>query len=624
MLATWRWAIFLCALIMGHHVINASQLYQQQVNFARALREREARETREQSANHLSRRSFVASHRNSTSGIARHVQAQKRFIFTLIFIVSVVTAVAATTVETIYDLAGCCGLQYKSLCNFEEKFNTQKREIETRAKNLDDRIEKAIKTRDNIDEFYNALQRSGEEVERIVSLQEEILEAMDPRLRMGMTKKIRLLEEQAENATNGIEEMTLNNVENNVDATQRTLKLVMSWTAGVGVLGLELITTKAYKAYKIGKIYKVLKAKHAAKLFQATKAQKLLGFTSDGAKTFLKATAVSRFGAKSAKMLKFAKFFKVGGAVLSAIGIVFDIYNIVNTFVQCDRKSDEAAQSLRDFEKARRDLTKTENDLKEFTQTLRAAFLQQVQPDAHNQLLHNALNGVKNIISGMDQTVTRTWDYKACQNKIPSLVNNLGDLSSLEQLPSLTAQITDVTDSCMKTLQFMMACYLGKMKMITEVINGCREGADTFENLYKATLLPYSSYLCVDNNGRPYATKDDVKESLKRAAADEGFDLECRANSATVRATVCLNKDMGKTAAQISVMSSVNLSSRAVTRIMNKCPAQGTDTVVLSPKQVKEICDYKRMELPMEDILMLVEAGIDKATVENLECPGME
>ncbi|XP_048578030.1 uncharacterized protein LOC116616983 [Nematostella vectensis] len=256
MRTTWRWALFLCALVMGHHVINASQLYQQHVNFARALRERESeQELREHYERHFSRRSVAAPHRNSTSGIARHAQAQKRFIFTLIFIVATVTTIAATVVETIYDLdlAGCCGLGFSSLCGFEERFNREKAAIKDRATKADAAIKEAISKRDTIDAFYEALQLSGTEVERIVAIQEEIIGTMDPRLKEGMTKKIRVLEEQSESSTKGIDQMTLGDVEKNVDATQRTVKLVMSWTTGVGILGLELITTKAYKAYKIGK-----------------------------------------------------------------------------------------------------------------------------------------------------------------------------------------------------------------------------------------------------------------------------------------------------------------------------------------------------------------------------------
>lgn len=49
--------------------------------------------------------------------------------------------VAATAVETIYDIAGCCGLSYDYLCTYESNFNKKKTDIRTESELVDQRLE---------------------------------------------------------------------------------------------------------------------------------------------------------------------------------------------------------------------------------------------------------------------------------------------------------------------------------------------------------------------------------------------------------------------------------------------------------------------------------------------------
>ncbi|XP_032241057.2 uncharacterized protein LOC5515470 isoform X1 [Nematostella vectensis] len=524
--STWRWALFICGLVLNQQMITATHLYHDHVTMTRALRRYQDREELE---NDQFDDEEMASYRNSTSGVSRHAKAQKRFFFLALFIVSLVVTVVTTVVETVHDIAGCCGLSFKDLCNFEKRFDNRKKAVTDQSKELDKKIQEGLDEKNALEKLGDALQTTWNEIERIVTLQREILKAVNPRVYVALKNRIDDIKNK-----NKLELMSISDIDKKLSPLEQGLKQSISWGMGVAAPMVGKLASSALKHVKIGKIYKSLKAPKASSIFNAgTKAQKMMGFSDETAKGFLKATAKARFAATGSKAMKLMKLMKGAGAVMSIVSIGMDMYSMISTLVECGRKEGKARAAMGEVKKAEDDVTKNERKFQEFKTELRTFETKTLLPQVRNVEFKNALDGVKSVIGCLDRTVKRDWDVSGCLQKFDIVKNTLDESSGHKVI---TAKLNDLTSSCLKKLKYTLECKLNKVKMIKHVEDGCMEGEKTFDELFQDAALLYNanSEKCTNIRGEPYTTKAELKRLIERSAAMKSYDADCRKNGQTL------------------------------------------------------------------------------------------
>ncbi|XP_032218732.1 uncharacterized protein LOC5518281 [Nematostella vectensis] len=600
--STWRWALLFCGLVLNQQVITASHLHHDHVTMTRALR-------RYQDKEDLGGDRFddgaMPSYRNSTSGISRHTKAHKRFFFLTLFIVSLIVTVVATTVETIYDIAGCCGLGFKSLCNFEKDFDNRKKAVTARSKALDTKIKAGLKTKEEMEKVGNSLQATGKHIDRIITLQNEILDATNPKLREALKKKIDKIKNE-----NDLDGMELGVIDQKLAPLQQALKQSMSWGLGVGVPVVEKITTSALKHAKITKIYKSLKVPKASSIFNGgSKAQKMLGFSDDAAKTFLKTTAKARFAATGTKAMKFMKLMKGAGAVMSIVSIGLDLYSLISTFVECGRKQSQARDAMAKVEKAESDLTLDEQKFAQFEIELKKYDRDNLMPQVRKTELQDALDGVKSVFEYLDKTVKRNWSVQECVDKIDSVKNIL---KTSNDHSVISSQLDDMNSNCLQKLEYTLTCKLDKVKIIKHVEDGCMAGSKTFSELFTeaSNMFNGNSAECKNKHGQPYTSKDELKGMIGKSAQTKKYNPDCKMNDKTLQLLICAKKGKGVS----SLVEEFKISASNVEEILKECNND------LSRKQMIEICQFRSYELSDEEIPPLVQ-GVTLAQIKKVTCP---
>ncbi|XP_048584720.1 uncharacterized protein LOC116617804 [Nematostella vectensis] len=622
--SSWRWALFICCLVTNHYLICATLAYPDpeiQATIARYYREKYGDHfDYEEDDSPKASEGSTSPHRNGTSGLARHSKAQKKFFFSLfLLIVSVVTAVVATTVETIYDIKGCCGLVgYKYLCNFENKFKNRKEDIVDRSKKVDEGVKKALGFKSGMEELAKDIGKMWSRLEEILSLQKQILKTIDPKIDEALNMKIKAIKQEAD-----VDSLTLNKLDQATNPTIRNLNIAGSWIFGPGLSGIDLMSRKAWERIKTGKIFKSLKADYATKLFKAapTRVQNLLGFTDDVAKGFLKTTAISRFGVKSVKAMKFMKVLKGAGPALTIVSIGFDLYNLISTLVGCSKKVGQAKDAMAKLDNAEKDLSSNERDLRELFDELIDYRNNYLIPNIRSEGLQRALEGVWEIINGIQRSV-KTWDARGCVRRIPQYKRILKYSNSSQ---SISTAINEFTNGCLKKLTYTMSCRLRTLRMIRQVIDRCQAGKH-ISRLYEEAVTTHNanSAECLNHHGEPYTSKDDVKASLRKAARAQGFSAQCRLNRLSVQMYICKNKAT-QSAEQIAqgLKTEMNLSVSEPERIqviMDACKDDPSSQ--LESVKIQSICEWKRSEISDADI-----AELEKVTEEQVnavKCPGMD
>jgi hypothetical protein len=162
--------------------------------------------------------------------------------------------------------------------------------------------------------------------------------------------------------------------------------------------------------------------------------------------------------------------------------------------------------------------------------------------------------------------------------------------------------------------------YSFRSLLFPQIVNGCKEGNDEFEELYKQGMAQQRSTIdkCIQE-GEPYAPKEDYQKTLEEFSNERNFTIPCKMNSVVFKEEVCDERNKGKSAAEIAGSPNINLSESQIEKIFEKCK-QGDD--FLSASQISDICDLKSMCETTQDIVESL--GVSEDKVEKLSCSGLE
>ncbi|KXJ22307.1 hypothetical protein AC249_AIPGENE21165 [Exaiptasia diaphana] len=187
------------------------------------------------------------------TGIGRPLIRGKRFFGLFIFIVSLIVSVVATVIETVHDIAGCCGLSFHYLCGFETEFNRRQDEVKRRSGEVDNSIGQAIKKKDSLIELGKTIKKFWTSIARLVKLEEELLTSTDATIKAIVLLKQKQAKDRIKETAGKLEESALDVAFTKIDEVSQAIKLGTSW-GFLAVDGVSEIAGKAYKSYKVNKV----------------------------------------------------------------------------------------------------------------------------------------------------------------------------------------------------------------------------------------------------------------------------------------------------------------------------------------------------------------------------------
>ncbi|KXJ22288.1 hypothetical protein AC249_AIPGENE21158 [Exaiptasia diaphana] len=151
---------------------------------------------------------------------------------------------AATAVETIYDIAGCCGLGFDYLCNYEANFNKKKADLKTQSELVDQRLENALKKRDDLECLSEVVKATWGSVNELIKLQEDLLGDIDPNFRNTLLKREKKVQETLEETEEELNDNDISNMFLKIPKEELALKMTLGWTAaavpGIGLIDITI------------------------------------------------------------------------------------------------------------------------------------------------------------------------------------------------------------------------------------------------------------------------------------------------------------------------------------------------------------------------------------------------
>ncbi|KXJ22292.1 uncharacterized protein LOC110252788 [Exaiptasia diaphana] len=611
-----RLAMLLCLIVLHQDFIQARSSYNEHLLMSARMIHEDMDDDVKEFGNAIQE---VEAKHNITlrTGIGRPLIRGKRFFGLFIFIVSLIVTVVATVVETVYDIAGCCGLSFHYLCGFESEFNRRKNEVERRAGEVDKRLEQAIKRKDSLIGLGKTIENFWAGIARLVKLEEDLLTSTDATIKEIVLLKQKQTTDRIREGSGTLDEADFDVAFAKIGEVEQAIKLATSWGL-LAIDGVSGISGKAFKAYKVNKAYKAMKSTQLEKLLKAApKAQKLLGYTDDGAKLFLKATAIAKFAGKAKTAMKALKVFKVAGTVLSLVGIAFDIFTIVNTFVQCADKVKKAKESNARLKEAEDEVKKMEDSVARFENSLRIELEAHIQKEIKEKDMLNALGHIKETIQcnppPNNQQPPRTWTAK-CIRIIPEYINLFKTSKNWKDLGN---KMKELIDDCLSKQEYVYECLIARNKMNDRIRRGCQNGAKTFDQLYADAQT--SEIDTIDQcrvKGEPYTTKQMFMEALKERSKAQDLEFyteNCKMNNKIIQQGVC---DGG---------SPAGLTPDQKEKVLqDKC--EGGKAPKLNAEVVSDICIYKLASVSVDQIKTFLLAKAPDITVEDINgvtCPSL-
>ncbi|XP_032223602.1 uncharacterized protein LOC116604809 [Nematostella vectensis] len=516
------------------------------------------------------------------------------------------TSLASLAFGIYQAIEGCCG-RFPEACEYRDEFNNLKTQVEEKsvladnlqlqAKNLQVWVENNI---DKYSELYDELMDINRE-------QDLYLESINPNIETTLNNEEKNIMDAIKAKNNTKEELDYLQVS---DMYESAIDNAMN----IGFPLLGLLVSGGFATYKYAK-----KNRAQKEVFKLERRNAIRLKTSPDAKIAKRKTnLITSFKTayrqiKNTLNTKFARSIKIVKGLGKAFGIALgffssgmEIYSIISTLKECEKRRDNAkeardftAKALANFDEAIKNITTSKNIMysafEEVRKELVAEDLMKLLVDI-KQVVDNtnptpelieAANGIENYRLNMPSDISpnQTYDHQI----------NL--IKSLRQIP------------------FTLSCYTQKVKMLTSILNGCRDGTKSFDELYSdaTSLFGSEARRCERKIGAFYVTKETLKTKLETVMKKENLSPVCRVNNPTTKSLACMKKSNGQTAEDIA--AEMEIDKDVIMPLLEDCPEEG-----LNPKQVEQVCNLREL-LDGDNKQVASILGFDLAKVKEVVCP---
>ncbi|EDO32161.1 predicted protein [Nematostella vectensis] len=290
----------------------------------------------------------------------------------------------------------------------------------------------------------------------------------------------------------------------------------------------------------------------------------------------------SRLNTKFSRSIRYVKNIgKAFDLALSIFSSAFAIYNVIDQAKKCEERRDDAKEARDTMAKA----------------------------------LENFDEAIQNI------TTSKETMYSVARRKSYLDLAHLGVVTWIHvrdscQLPSVARRVVVFDDDNLRSVDFCADVFSAVfVKMLTSILNGCRDGTKSFDDLYSDATSLYGSEArkCERKIGAFYVTKETLKEEIEKVMKKENLSPVCSVNNPTIKSLACLKKNDGLTAEDIA--AEMKIDKDAIVLLLEDCPEEG-----LNPKQKRQVCNLRETKAKNELIAGLLEFDLAKVKEVARKC----
>jgi hypothetical protein len=199
---------------------------------------------------------------------------------------------------------------------------------------------------------------------------------------------------------------------------------------------------------------------------------------------------------------------------------------------------------------------------------------------------------------------------------IQSFIDNI-DAADVPTTMRMQDQLIEALDN----VGFKYDCLGDKLHAINIVLLDCKEGDDTFENLYQEVAVDKNELNradCVNDNMVPYTSINEFKTILETFAEHEGFYSNCLLNSYSLLYQACTEHLYGFTVDKIvtRLANYSTLTTDMVDNFLTRCPDPE-----ITPTGIENTCYLYCLNEPVTAIantVVLKESQVNDSAIIHI------
>ncbi|XP_048581372.1 uncharacterized protein LOC116604810 [Nematostella vectensis] len=510
-----------------------------------------------------------------------------------------------STAFAIYQaIEGCCG-RLPEACEYRNEFTNLKTQVEEKsaladnlqleAKNLQVWVEKNI---DKYSELYDELMDINRE-------QDLYLESMDPKIETTLNSEEKNIMDAIKAKNNTRDELDYLEVSDMYESA-------IDNAINIGFPLLGLLVSGGVQVYKFAKRNRAQK-----EVFKLERKNAIRLKTSPTARIAKQKTSlITSFTTKYSKLknrlnTKFARSIRIVRGISSAFTLALNlfttgmsVYSVIASLKECEQRRDNAKEARDTTAKALANIDEAIKNITTSKEIMYSAF-EEVRENLVAENLMKLLGDIKQVVDNTDPTPELIEAANGIENYRLNMPSDISPNQTYDHQINLIISL--------RQIPFTLSCYTQKVKMLTSILNGCRDGTKSFDDLYSDANELHGSDAreCERKIGAFYVTKETLKTELESVMKKENLSPVCRVNNPTTKSLACLKKNNGKTAEDIA--AEMGIDKDVIVPLLEDCPEEG-----LNPNQVDQVCRLRPFFDNNEVARIL---GFDLAKVEEVVCP---
>ncbi|XP_031573791.1 uncharacterized protein LOC116307653 [Actinia tenebrosa] len=531
-------------------------------------------------------------------------------------VATVTTSIAGLANSIFRAIAGCC-TDFPDACTYRDEFLALKNKIAQKSQRADELEEDAQNIQVYTNYSINAFEDIIDQLNEIENTQEEFLSSISPEVSIALnteTSRIKKIIKEKNEKGEAVQFLEISSLYES--ALDNALSI------GFPIVGLVIPFGQT--------IYKFAVKKKAASMTATVESETSVKLEDpkissphhkQGRTSRWMSRGVTHYQARVKNIKqklnqKFGKAVNIASNVYSGFKVALDyvstglnIYMIISSYESCKQRRDEAKKARDELLEASKYFDETEVKLNEAKSIMQQSFRFLRGNITHESTL-GVIENIKTMVEGISSPSPELIQVAI---DLQTFVVDIKEVGSLKGTYRLEENLIDA----LRKIPFTVKCYTNKVKMVKYVMDSCKEGISSFDDLYDKgkALFDFgddktsdSAENCARKIGFRYINKKDLSMGWKEVAKKGNFHELCLLNDKTKQETACGHlRDGYDTKVIAEKMKITEDDAKALTK---DCPA----TLELSPREKEQVCNLKdvfdnqKVAKLLEHDIKLVEA----------------
>jgi len=539
---------------------------------------------------------------SATSLVAKH--RQKRSISAVLFGAALFASIANIAFDIALQIEGCCSL-YSSACEYQDRFDADKRTITTTSGNIDRKWALAQNLLTYVQYSSARNEELSLELRRITQTYENIIETIDPEII-----------NRYNNISNALEgEIEANNATvlawNNADLNTAFSSLMETATGRLqvlsGLLGViaEGSMTYLWNWYKTVKIADFVRNNHGPALVNVNnaKAQRMIG--AQNSDSYIRETARAQRAAE-AGVGRGARAATFAARAMYAVQIGVEIWMAILRVQQCEQVRDKVIEAYNTMHPQVSQVQALYVEVSDHLDNLTSTY-SDIKTQISSDRFFGWLESIKNL------TTTSSVVSPATATTAATIDNFIDTIHATTDYHTIWNMQGDLIGA-LQTVTFTLDCYYKKIQAYTVISNRCERGEGPLRVIYDTVIAEFDTNddACAVNASLVYTSFEDVQTYSNSMATEGGYHEDCFLNNAVLQDSVCTKKCEGFTNTVIASQLSISLSY--VAAFEENCPV----SCPLTPAEINQLCMMKTaLGATLQQLQTMLFSDKDPAVVEE-------